>query len=190
MPSDNKAIQDHDVASARTLIQKALKDLGVPPESLTVSLMYVSSGVNQSIALKLQDHWSKILGIRIQLENIEFKQLHDRAKKSDFDIGIFAWLAYYNDPMNILERFQDKTSPRNYSKWTHERYNHLLHLAKQSPSPQVYAQMIQEAERFLMDEMPITGLYHDNYAFLIQPRVKGFAISPLGHIYFEKLWLE
>lgn len=183
-------IKDNDTATAKALLKKALSDLGIAPQDLSISLMYVSSGINQSIALKLQDEWSKTLGIRVQLENVEFKQLHDRSKKSDFDIGVFAWLADYNDPMNILERFQDKASPRNYSKWTNERYNHLLQLAKQSSSPQVYAQMIQEAERFLIEEMPITGLYHDNYAFLINPRVKGFAISPLGHIYFESLWLD
>ncbi len=59
----------------------------------------------------------------LNIENIEFKLLHDRSKKGEFPSDYIAWVADYSDPMNILERFQDKTSHRNYSKWHHEAYN-------------------------------------------------------------------
>jgi oligopeptide transport system substrate-binding protein len=175
---------------ARECLRKGLQELQIQAQDLKVSFMYCTSAVNQSIVQELQNCWSKVLGVDVNLENMEFKHLHDRSKKGEFSIGLFAWLADYSDPMNILERFQDKTSHRNYSKWQNESYNLLLEQAHKAPSQQAYLQKIKEAEQLLVDEMPITGLYHDNFVFLIQPHVHGFAISPLGHIYFDRISLE
>jgi len=182
---------DADFEKAQECLQKGLEELQIQREDLQeISFMYCSSAVNQSIAQELQNRWEKVLGVSVNLENIEFKNLHDRSKKGAFSIGLFAWLADYSDPMNILERFQDKTSHRNYSKWQNERFNLLLDQALKSFSKEEYLQKVKEAETLLVDEMPITGLYHDNYVFLIQPHVRDFAISPLGHIYFDKISIE
>lgn len=179
---------DADCEKAQEYLQKGLEELQIQREDLnSISFMYCASAVNQSIAQELQNRWEKILGVRVSLENIEFKNLHDRSKKGAFSIGLFAWLADYSDPMNILERFIDKTSHRNYSKWQSETFNQILDKALKSSSQKEYLQKVKEAEQLLIEEMPITGLYHDNYVFLIQPHVRGFEISPLGHIYFDKI---
>lgn len=179
---------DADFEKAQEFLQKGLEELQIKREDLNgIAFMYCSSAVNQSIAQELQNRWEEVLGVRVSLENIEFKNLHDRSKKGAFSIGLFAWLAYYSDPMNILERFQDKTSHRNYSKWQNETFNQILDKALMSSSQEEYLKKVKEAEQLLVEEMPITGLYHDNYVFLIQPHVRGFEISPLGHIYFDKI---
>lgn len=181
-------LADADFQKAEAFLQKGLEELQINREDLRgISFMYCSSAVNQSLVQELQNRWEKVLGVQVDLESVEFKNLHDRSKKGAFSIGLFAWLADYSDPMNILERFQDKTSHRNYSKWESEKYNHLLEQALKSPIREDYLQKVQQAEKLLIDEMPIACLYHDNYAFLIQPHVRGFEVSPLGHIYFEKI---
>jgi oligopeptide transport system substrate-binding protein len=191
LPNQPDLFNDADHEKARAYLKKGLQELQMEPKDLNaISFMYCSSAVNQSIAQELQNVWSKVLGVDINIENVEFKQLHDRSKKGEFSIGLFAWLADYSDPMNILERFQDKTSHRNYSKWHHEAYSQVISQAFQAPSPKEYHQKIKEAEQLLVDEMPISCLYHDNYVFLIQPHVKGFAISPLGHIYFDRISIQ
>jgi oligopeptide transport system substrate-binding protein len=191
LPGQPNLFNDADDERAREFLKKGLQELQLQPKDLnSITFMYCSSAVNQSIAQELQNRWSKVLGVDINLENMEFKLLHDRSKKGEFSIGLFAWLADYSDPMNILERFQDKTSHRNYSKWQNDSYNLLLTQALKASSQNEYLQKIKEAEQLLVDEMPITGLYHDNYVFLIQPHVRNFAISPLGHIYFDRISLE
>jgi oligopeptide transport system substrate-binding protein len=191
LPNQPDLFNDADHEKAQEFLVKGLHELQMEPQDLnTITFMYVSNAVNQSIAQELQNRWSKILGVDVNIESVEFKLLHDRSKKGEFSIGLFAWLADYSDPMNILERFQDKTSHRNYSKWHHEPYNQVISQAFQAPSPKEYHQKIKEAEQILIDEMPISCLYHDNYVFLIQPHVKGFAISPLGHIYFDRISIQ
>ncbi len=155
-----------------------------------VSLMYCSSEINHLLTQKLQNEWSQTLGVTVSLEHVDFKTLHERSKKGDFSIGLYTLLADYGDPMNILERFQDKTNHRNYSKWENEDYNRLLQDAIVAPSQQEYLTLVQKAENLLIHEMPVAPLIHENYLFLISSRVKGFAVSPLGHIYFERISLE
>jgi oligopeptide transport system substrate-binding protein len=182
---------DADNAKAKECFQKGIKELGVEPKDLDgITFMYVGSPINQSIGQELQNHWSKLFGVRIALDNVEFKTLHERSKKGDFSIGVFAWVAEYSDPMNILERFQDKTNHRNYPKWQSDSFNLALDKALKSSSQHEYLQHIKDAEQIMIDDMPIAGLFHDNYAFLIQPYIHGVAISPLGHIYFDKISID
>jgi oligopeptide transport system substrate-binding protein len=180
---------DGDTSSAQTFFQKGLEELGL--KSLEPPLfMFVSSEINKTLALALQQMWFEALGVQIILKPIEFKELHERSHRGDFSMGIFAWLADYGDPMNILERFTEKDNHRNYPKWHNKNYNDLLTEARKIHSRSEYLDKVREAEQLLIDEMPFTCLFHENYAFLIQPYVTGFAISPLGHIYFERISID
>lgn len=181
-------LTDGDRARAKVHLEQGLEELGISLKELSpISFMYCSSEINHLIAQELKKQWFEILDIQVTLENVEFKTLHERSRKGEFSIGLFAWLADYGDPMNILERFEYLTNHRNYSKWENETYNALLNDALTASSRAVYLEKIREAERFLVEEMPITCLYHDSYAFLIHDHVQGFAISPLGHIYFDRI---
>lgn len=189
LSEDSSYFSDGDSEKAQKYLEQGLKELQI--ESLgRLTFMYVASEINHTLAQELQQMWSKALGMSVDLNPVEFKILHERSTKGDFSIGMFAWVAEYGDAMNILERFTDKNNHRNYPKWENSSYNQLLKEALQTTSAFQYLEKIKEAERLLTHEMPITCLFHENYAFLVRPHVKGVAVSPTGHIYFDKIWLE
>ena len=189
LAGDVSYFSDGDAAKAREYLKKGMDELQV--EKLgPITFMYVSSEINHLLAQELQQVWSKTLGVSVNLEHVEFKTLHERSSKGDFSIGLFAWLADYGDSMNILERFTDKNNHRNYPKWENVAYQGLIEEAHRMSSSSLYFEKIRQAEQLLIDEMPLTCLFHENYAFLIQPHVKGFAVSPLGHIYFDQMAIE
>ncbi len=173
---------------AKEWMELGLKELNQKIDN--VSLMYCSSEINKLLTQKLQQEWSQTLGVSVSLEHVDFKTLHERSGKGDFSIGLFALLADYGDPMNILERFIDTTNHRNYAKWENEEYNHLLREAIIASTHEEYLSLLEKAESLLIHEMPVAPLIHENYLFLISSRVKGFAVSPLGHIYFERIFLS
>lgn len=177
---------DQDIERARFCLTQGLKELGV--EQLEAPrIMFVNSDFNKRLVQALQQNWRDALGIEVALEPVEFKTLHENSDKGNFSLGIFAWLADYADPMNILERFSDRTNHRNYCKWEHTGYIRLLEEAKKTPDRSEYLVKIQEAEKLMIEEMPLTCLFHANYAFLIHSHVKDVEVSPLGHIYFDKI---
>lgn len=179
---------DADVEKAKECLRLGLEELKMTQEDLkNISFMYIPNETNHLITQHLQDEWFKVFGFKINLENVDFKTLHERSSKGNYEIGLFSWIADYADPMNILERFYDKKSHRNYSKWSHSGFNEILRDVLQTPSSKERFAKMKEAEKILIDEMPVTCLFHGNYAFLIQPHVKGFGISPLGQIYFDQI---
>lgn len=188
---ENPLFSDSDKARAKECLRKGLEELNIPLKSLgPITFIYCSNEINYLIAQELQNRWQDVLGVRVDIEQVEFQTLHERSEKGEFSIGIFAWLADYGDPMNILERFENTGIHRNYSKWQSVAYNALLEKARHTTSQREYLEKIQSAEKLLIEEMPLTCLYHGNYAFLVQPYVKGLEISPLGHIYFDKIRID
>lgn len=182
----NTYFVDGDTNQARAFFKMGLEELQLtsfPP----VTFIFVPSEINKSLVQALQQMWLKTLGVMVNLEQTEFKELHSRSQKGTFSMGLFAWVADYGDPMNILERFANKTNHRNYPKWEHSGYNQLLHEIRKTSSKPEYLTKVKQAEKLLIEEMPFTCLFHENYAFLVHPHVKGLEISPLGHIYFDRI---
>ncbi len=189
IPEPRAYFSDGDIKMARKFFQKGLEELSLNTIEPPV-FMFVSSEINKALSQALQQMWFNALGVKVILEQTEFKVLHERAEKGNFSIGIFAWLADYGDPMNILERFANKDNHRNYSKWENEGYCDLLEDARKTASRPDYLAKVKKAEQLLIDQMPFTCLFHENYTFLIHPYIKGFEISPLGHIYFERISID
>jgi oligopeptide transport system substrate-binding protein len=50
--------------------------------------------------------------------------------------------------------------------------------------------MLQQAEKLLINEMPIAPIYHFNYAIITQPYVKNMCVGPLGDLHYDKVSLE
>jgi len=181
--------QDGDAERAKRCLKQGLQEIGLKemPSSL---FMFVSSNINKSLAQVLRQTWEEVLQVKVTLDPVEYKILHERSAKGEFGIGLFAWLADYGDPINILERFSTKDNHRNYSKWHNAEYNRLVAEISTETSPIQYVEKVRQAEQILVDEMPFTCLFHENYAFLIHPHVKDFQVSPLGHIYFDKISID
>ncbi|MBI3236615.1 MAG: hypothetical protein HYZ48_02785, partial [Chlamydiales bacterium] len=190
LSSENTAyISDGDFVNARASLKKGLQELAIDDLG-SIRFMYFASETNNLLAQELQQMWSRVLGVNVLLEHVEFKTLHERSKQGDFSIGLFMWVADYADPMSILDRFTDQANHRNYPKWENETYNRCLQDSLTAASYPEYIKNIRQAEKLLIDEMPLTCLFHENYAFLIHPHVQNFFISPLGHIYFDRIDLD
>jgi oligopeptide transport system substrate-binding protein len=189
LPDDKEYFQDADIEQAKQAFQLGAKETDIKALK-NITFMYVSSEINHILAQALQQMWSKALGVDVALQQVEFKTLHERSKTGDFSIGLFVWVADYGDPINIFERFVDKTNHRNYPKWDNKQYRDLINEALQASSRVQYVEKLKDLEALMIQEMPLTCLFHENYAFLIHPHVQNFAISPIGHIYFDRIYID
>ncbi len=182
---------DHDVQLARAHFQQGLKELGLQTKDLeSIPFTYWTNEMNNLIAQELQQQWLEALGVKIELQNVDFKTLQEKSKQASFSIALFAYVADYPDPMSILERFKYADNFRNHAKWSDPAYVQLLDRSEHAPSSEERLALLEKAEALFIDQMPIAPLFHWNYAFLVQPHVKGFCISPLGNIYFDTISLD
>lgn len=185
--------KDNDSKEAKSCFQKGLQEIGVTISELQDKISfsfwkhdYGSSTLPQ--ALQLQ--WLEELGVKVELEALDFKTLHEKGKTGRFCMGYFVFLSMCKDPIELLNRFKYANSSRNYSRWQSEHYIELLDKAERIHSNEKRSALLNQAEKVLMDEMPFTPVFHWNNALLVQPHVKGFAISPLGYLLLDRVSLR
>ena len=50
--------------------------------------------------------------------------------------------------------------------------------------------LLASADSVMMARMPIVPLYHENAAYLVQPRVRDLALNPIEFLDLSRVWIE
>lgn len=184
----NLYFADADVVEATRLFEEALRDRGLKKENLPeISYLYRSSARNHLLSQAIQQQWKEVLGFNIKLESVESKVFFSRISKKDYQIAFGNWVADFADPINFLEVFKTKEGSNN-TEWENRSYAELLDKASVLPRSETRLALLKEAEEILMKEMPIIPLYYMSMVYVVQPYVKGIALSPMAQIDFK--WAE
>jgi oligopeptide transport system substrate-binding protein len=125
-----------------------------------------------------------------KLEPLPFKELWQRLPQQQFEMSLFCSLSQYTDIINFLERFEFKAAPRNFSGWENVKYRALLQQYRKTVVCEKRQELAWEAEALLLSEMPIAPIYYHQYTYLQKMHVKNLAISPIGVIQFDRVFLE
>lgn len=157
---------------------KALFEKGLEEEGLTVAdvngkvLLYNTDEAHKKIAQAVQQMWKQTLGVDVQLENVDFNVKLAREKAHDFDISRAGWVGDYSDPMTMMDLFVTGGS-FNDSGYSNPKYDELIKTAIQSPDQKVRMDSMKEAEKILMEDMPIVPLYFYTQPYFVNENVKG-----------------
>ncbi|MEH7223960.1 peptide ABC transporter substrate-binding protein [Bacillus sp. JJ1566] len=183
--------KDNDVAAAKEHLQKALDELGLSnvSELPPIALSYNTSEGHQKIAQAIQDMWRKELGVEVTLNNAEWTVFLDNVDTGNFQIARTGWLADFNDPVNFLEIY---TVPQgnNDTGWTSETFNNLLAQAAVETDKNKRLDLLKEAEKVVISEMPIAPIYFYTNNWVQNENLKGVVISPLGDAQFKWAYFE
>jgi len=191
--NEKEFFKDGDMRNARLFFQKGLEELGIKAEELKGKVIFSYWAHDHGCPMlpqAMQQQWLENLGVEVELEALEYKTLHEKGKKELFSIGYFVFLSMYHDPIELLQRFKSAHNARNYARWQSDAYADLLDKAESSLSQAEHFKLLDQAEELLMDEMPFAPIFHWNYALLAQPYVKGFTVSPLGFLCFDRIFIE
>lgn len=183
--------QPFDPELAKLHFQKAIKELDILPKDLNnLILSYASSEIQHQIAQSIQQQWKETLGITVQLHQCERNIFIERLQHHDYQIALHYWIAQYNDPINIVERFKDKSNPKNIPGWFHPTYNQLVQEAFQSTDPLDRMTYIEAAELVLIHDMPLAPIYHWTNTSIAQTWVKNLQCNSNGAVLFERCWIS
>ncbi len=174
--------------SAKNHFEKALEELKISPKELeSLTLYFKPSQIEKRLAQTLQRDWKEAFGITIQLVQLDFKNLVQKLQTRDYEMALSAWIAQFDDPISILERFKEKENLKNYPGWDNSLYRQLLNEANRS---KFRSEILAKAEKLLADEMPITPIYHWSSPAIASPRIETVETSSCGGILFERFKLH
>ena len=157
---------------------------GLPPVELTT----LSSEINQRIAEAVQAMWRRELGLDVTIVQKEFKVLLDTFDTLDYTLARGRWIAEYPDPLTYLTIFTTGNGV-NGTGFADPTYDALV-TAAQAARGSARQTALQQAENYLMTQMPIAPVYWGSRTQLVHHAVRGWKKSPLGFHNYKDVWLE
>lgn len=144
-----------------------------PGNPLTVEYRFNVTDNNRNTAIALADAWRGI-GVETRFVSTDakthFAYLRDGGA---FDLARMSWIADYSDPQNFLFLLRTGNDGFNAGRWSDARFDGLLTRAAGERDVQARAQMLFDAEKIVLDELPWVPLLHYRSKALVSPRLHG-----------------
>ncbi len=171
----------YNVAEGKKLFEEGLAEEGMTVEQFNSSnfvLLYNTSEAHKKIAQAAQEMWRTALGITLGVENVEFQVKLDREKAGDYQISRAGWIGDYSDPMTMLDLWWSESS-FNDANYNNPKYDELILATKATADQTVRFNNMREAEKILMEDMPIIPVYFYTQPYAVKSNVEGIYKLPL-----------
>ena len=172
--------------------KKLLAEAGYPNGQgfPTTEILYNTSEGHRKIAVALQQMWKKHLNIDVTLLNQEWKVYLDTVSNRHYEIARAGWIGDYVDPNNFLDMFLCNGG-NNRTNWCNKTYDQLI--LKQAPEAKTHNERLEifkQAEKILLQEMPVIPIYIYTSNNLVHPSVKNFGRNILNQANYREMFLE
>jgi len=138
-----------------------------------IKVLYNTSEGHRAIAELIQAQWKRHLGINITLRNEEFGTYLNSRRENDFQIARAGWTADYPDPNTFLDLYVTD-GPQNDTKWSNAEFDQLIKDAANEADSAKRLKILADAERILMEQLPIIPIYYYVDKEMFRPYVKGY----------------
>ncbi len=160
-------------AEAKRLLQTA----GLGFRKPLLELRYNTSGVHRRVAIAVAAMWKQVLGIHTELINEEWKVfVNNRRLGIVTQVFRGGWIADYADPSSFLEQFESH-SELNMTFSADPEYDQLMAAAALTTGrgdEWERMQKLQQAERRLLEFLPVIPLYHYVSRHLVKPEIESY----------------
>ncbi len=185
-PTDEASIFNPERA-AQLLDDAGYADRSTLPR---ITFVYNNEAAHERAAQAIQQQWQAHLGVRVELEGIEWGQLLQRLDDGDFMIGRAGWFGDYQDPTTWLDMFRTEDG-NNDSRYSSARYDELLAQASIETDPAARFSLLREAEALLMSEAPVAPIYHYQSVYMFDPdRVKNVHPNSWNNFRLDQVTVE
>ncbi|AFM42024.1 ABC-type oligopeptide transport system, periplasmic component [Desulfosporosinus acidiphilus SJ4] len=171
-----------DIERAKQL----LKDAGYPEgvNFPTLTILYNTNGSHRLPAEAIQDYWKKNLGVNVLLQGQDWDVYQKSQQVLQYDIAQACWIGDCVDPMPFLDIFVTNGG-NNKTGWSNPVFDQAVETAQKSPDQTVRMKAMHDAEKILMQEMPIIPIYYYEQNYLLKNNIKGVIVSPLACFDFK-----
>ncbi len=151
--------------------------------------LYNQGTSHDVIAKEIQKMWGDVLNIDIELVEDDWVNVSRRRNERSYLISRHGWVADYNSPTAFLEMWLSK-SENNSAGYKNNEYDKILIKAQKEEDEKTRDELLHEAEKILLNDMPIIPLFYYSNPVAVQEYVTGLKVSPLSYIYFDKVEIK
>ncbi len=175
--------QEKRNAEARRLLAEAGYSTDNP---LRVELLYNTHENHKRIAGAIAAMWKQNLGVKTSLMNQEWKVFLASRRAKETEVFRAGWIGDFNDAYSFAELLHS-ANQLNDSGYYSDAYDDLLAQASAEVDAQARQALLEEAERLMLNDLPIIPLYFYVSKHLVKPWVDGFVPNVMDHHYSKNL---
>lgn len=127
----------------------------------------------------LAEMWQTNLGVEVQVKYLDPVEFTQAARQNHDHMVMWGWCADYPDPENFLDVLFHSQSEMNVSGYTNPKVDALLEQARTELDPAKRLALYQSAEALLLADAALIPVSNSVSDVLVNPRVKGFILSPI-----------
>ena len=154
-----------------------------------LEILFNTNEGHRKVALAIQQMWQNELGIEVELVNQDWKVYLSREMVGDFQISRAGWIGDYEDPNTFLDLMRPNRG-NNKTGWENIDFDALVEEANTINDQEKRYELLNEAEKILIDNMPIIPLYTYVRVYQLSPDVKGFNPHILDHHHPKFIYLD
>ena len=154
-----------------------------------LEILYNTQQAHQTIAQLIRKQWEKNVGITASTRNEEWGSYQTSIREFEFDVARRAWIADYIDPNSHLD-IMVTDGENNNTGWSNPEYDRLIAAARAETDEKKRIEIFHQAERILMDEMPIIPIYYYVDKNMLKKDVRGFYRNPLDTHPLSSIWID
>ena len=164
--------------------QRLYSEAGFSKEKpLEVEILYNTSDNHKRIALAIAAMWKQTLGVKTTLRNQEWKVfLETRRLKQGTQVYRAGWIGDYDDPYTFSQLLHSENE-MNHPGYSSEEYDELINLAATKNAGESRLDVLRQAEKTMLEDMPIIPIYFYVSQHLIKPQVSGLEGNVMDHHY-------
>ena len=190
-PGSNGYQPSTEIPYDPVLAKQLLAEAGYSSDNLfpKLEILFNTNEGHRKVALAIQQMWQNELGIEVELVNQDWKVYLSREMVGDFQISRAGWIGDYEDPNTFLDLMRPNRG-NNKTGWENMDFDALVEEANTINDQEKRYELLNEAEKILIDNMPIIPLYTYVRVYQLSSDVKGFNPHILDHHHPKFIYLE
>ena len=130
----------------------------------------------------MQSDWARV-GIRVQVQMIEWGELLKRTASGEHDITFLSWAGDNGDPDNFMTpnlSCAAVASGGNKGHWCNAAFDRLIDEARRTTDVARRSALYRQAQRLIFDEVGVLPTVYPDVMTAVSDRVRGFVASPFA----------
>lgn len=183
---------DYNIAKAKDYLKKAGMPNGFETElwTLPVSRPYNPNG--KKMGELMQADLAKV-GIKVTLKTFDWPTYLAKSKNGEQIMMQMGWTGDNGDPDNFLNTLLGCAAAENgsnYARWCDKNFNDIVSEARQVTDIKKRTELYKKAQKMFKENAPWVTIAHSKVFKVMDKKVKGFKVDPLGSNRFTMVKMD
>lgn len=180
---------ERDVAASRVLLTEA----GYPGGRGLPPIVYTTASQTEAARALIESIGEQVaeVGFVLRKESLTWLEFSRRLEERSLQCFSVTWVADIPDPDSFLYPLFHASGSANFAAYSDRRVDELLETGRRTRSSMERLAIYRQAERRILEAIPVVPLYHPLSAIAVQENVHGLQITAMGfgNMALENVWL-